>query len=70
MYERMEVKYLQNINVSEGRPANDIQEKFKEEILGKKETVTPCREGYHNQECNKTQKKRYCHRQITKEDNA
>lgn len=70
MYERTEVKYQQNNNVSEGRPMNDIQEKLKEEIFSEKETVTPCSEGYHNQECNKTGEKRYCHRQSTKEDNA
>lgn len=65
----MEVKYQQN-NVSEGRPANDIQEKLKEEIFSEIETVTPCREGHHNQECNKTGEKRYCQRESTKEDNA
>lgn len=38
MYKRMEVKYQQDINVSEGKGVNAIQEILYEKILNEKET--------------------------------
>lgn len=38
MYKRIEVKYQQNINVSEGKGVNAIQKILYEKILNGKET--------------------------------